>query len=93
VSAPNATAGSTGAAGYAVGDEVLLLVKGVTNGRTYKVSGRILSLHGHLAQVEYDQPWASVNRRKKTVADLRTCRKIKRRLRHNTTSSATEGRP
>lgn len=69
--------------GYAVGDEVHILVKGVTNNRHYKCAGEILNITGNYAKVRYHQPWTTYMPMRETIVDLRLCKKIKRRLRHN----------
>ena len=75
---------SAGVIGYAVGDEVHLIIKGVTNNREYNGAGEILSITGNYAKVRYRQPWARPhNCMREMLVDLRTCKKIKRRLRHN----------
>lgn len=77
--------GLAAATGYAVGDEVHVVIKGVTNDREYKSAGEILSIHGPYAKVRYRQPWAPWhNCMREMFVDLRVCKKIKRRLkRHN----------
>lgn len=66
---------------FAVGDEVSIIITGVTNNRTYKSAGEILSIHGNLAVVRYKQPWAHwSNCMRQMAVDLRKCKKIKRRI-------------
>lgn len=65
---------------FAVGDEVHLMVKGVTNDRMYKSAGEIISITGHYAKVRYKQPWAPWhNCMREGAVDLRTCKKLIRR--------------
>jgi hypothetical protein len=72
------------AADYAVGDEVHLVIKGITNNREYNGAGEILSITGNYAKVRYRQPWARWhNCMREMMVDLRTCKKIRRWLRHN----------
>jgi hypothetical protein len=72
------------ATGYALGDEVRITIKGVTNNRQYQSAGEIMSITGYYAKVRYRQPWARPHNCMRVMAvDLRTCKKIKRRLRHN----------
>ena len=69
---------------YAIGDEIHLVITGVTNERTYQSAGKIVSITGNYAKVRYRQPWARPhNCMSETMVDLRNCKKIKRRLRHN----------
>jgi hypothetical protein len=72
------------ATGYAIGDEVHITIKGVTNDRKYQGAGEILSITGNYAKVRYRQPWARPhNCMREMLVDLRSHKKIKRRLRHN----------
>jgi hypothetical protein len=75
---------SAGVTCYAVGDEVHITIEGVTNNRQYQSAGEILSITGNYAKVRYRQPWSRPhNCMRETMVDLRNCKKIKRRLRHN----------
>jgi len=72
------------AIGYAIGDEVHIIIKGVTNDRKYRGTGKILSITGNYAKVRYQQPWARLHSgMREMLVDLRTCRKIRRRPRHS----------
>jgi len=62
---------------------VHMMIKGVTNNRHYKCAGEILSITGNYAKVRYHQPWTSYMGMRETIVDLRQCKKINRRLRHN----------
>jgi hypothetical protein len=69
---------------YALGDEVHITIKGVTNNREYRGAGEILAIVGNYAKVRFRQPWAPPHNCMRTMmVDLRTCKKIERRLRHN----------
>jgi|ERR1035437_1337496 hypothetical protein len=84
---PTSTAGPSLCAApcYALGEEVHITIKGVTNNRQYQSAGEIVSITGNYARVRYRQPWArSHNCMREMLVDLRTCKKIKRRIRHNT---------
>lgn len=43
---------------FSVGQLVTCQVKGVSNDRTYRSVGRIVSIHGTIAKVRHKQPWA-----------------------------------
>lgn len=71
---------SAGVTGYAIGDEIHITIKGVTNDREYNSAGKILSITGNYAKVRYRQPWARPhNCMREMMVDLRACKKIKRR--------------
>lgn len=67
---------------FQIGDEIHFSVKGVTNDRVYRSSAEIVEIiPPHFAKVKYRQPWAKPhNCMRPGVADLRTAKKIHRRI-------------